>query len=165
MKIDKVAQGIAGFINKSEKTQKVLKGINKNPAIFSATISFGLASILRPAAIGLLPFKNKEDKKCSQASAISAGLVELLSTIAVFIPLNKLIEKTSKSLYSQAGTFYEKNNVALRQFKSVTNRGLKLGFLVPLSLARFSLVKPLMNQLFADKNTIVNEERKLDKVA
>ena len=165
MKIDKIAQGIAGFINKSEKTQKVLKGINRNPAVFGAVISFGLASILRPAAIGLLPFKNKKDKKCSQASAISAGLVELLSTIAVFIPLNKLIEKTSKSLYSQAGTFYEGNNVALRQFKSVTNRGLKLGFLVPLSLARFSLVKPLMNKLFADKNTPVNEERKLDKIA
>ena len=163
MKIDKIAQGIAGFINKSEKTQKVLKGINRNPAVFGAAVSFGLASILRPAAIGLLPFKNKKDKKASQASALSAGIIELVSTIAVFIPLNKLIEKTSKSLYSQAGTFYEGNNVALRQFKSVTNRGAKLGFLIPLSLARFSLVKPLMNYVFENKDKS-QEERKLDKV-
>ena len=160
MKVDKIAESIAGFINKSERTQKVLKGINRNPAVFGAATSFILASILRPATIGLLPFKNKNDKKTSQASAISAGLVELISTIAVFIPLNKAIEKTSKNLYKSTSSFYEGNNVALRQFKSVTNRGFKLGFLVPLSLARFALVKPLMNKLFNDKP----EERKLDKV-
>ena len=165
MKVDKIAEGIANYINNSKRTQEVLKGINRNPAVFGAAVSFCLASILRPATIGLLPFKNKNDKKTSQASAISAGLVELVSTVAVFIPLNKAIEKTSKNLYqSEAGSFYRGNNVALRQFKSVTNRGFKLAFLVPLSLARFSLVKPLMNKLFNDKpNT--NEERKLDKIA
>ena len=164
MKVDKIAEGIANYINNSKRTQEVLKGINRNPAVFGAAVSFCLASLLRPATIGLLPFKNKNDKKTSQASAISAGLVELISTVAVFIPLNKAIEKTSKNLYKSTGSFYEGNNIALRQFKSVTNRGFKLAFLVPLSLARFSLVKPLMNKLFNDKpNT--DEERKLDKIA
>lgn len=163
MKVDKIAEGIANYINKSKRTQEVLKGINRNPAVFGAAVSFCLASILRPATIGLLPFKNKNDKKTSQASAISAGLVELISTVSVFIPLNKAIEKTSKNLYKTTGSFYEGNNVALRQFKSVTNRGFKLGFLIPLSLARFALVKPLMNKLFAEKTDQV-EERKLDKV-
>lgn len=164
MKVDKIAEGIANYINNSKRTQEVLKGINRNPAVFGAAVSFCLASILRPATIGLLPFKNKNDKKTSQASAISAGLVELISTVAVFIPLNKAIEKTSKNLYKSTGSFYEGNNVALRQFKSVTNRGFKLAFLVPLSLARFSLVKPLMNKLFSDKSN-TDEERKLDKIA
>ena len=163
MKVDKIAEGIAGFINNSKRTQEVLKGINRNPAVFGAAVSFCLASILRPATIGVLPFKNKNDKKTSQASAISAGLVELISTVAVFIPLNKAIEKTSKNLYKSTGSFYEGNNVALRQFKSVTNRGFKLAFLVPLSLARFALVKPLMKQLFGDKKP-PEEERKLDKI-
>ena len=164
MKVDKIAEGIANYINNSKRTQEVLKGINRNPAVFGAAVSFCLASLLRPATIGLLPFKNKNDKKTSQASAIIAGLVELISTVAVFIPLNKAIEKTSKNLYKSTGSFYEGNNIALRQFKSVTNRGFKLAFLVPLSLARFSLVKPLMNKLFNDKpNT--DEERKLDKIA
>ena len=155
---------MANYINNSKRTQEVLKGINRNPAVFGAAVSFCLASILRPATIGLLPFKNKDDKKTSQASAISAGLVELISTVAVFIPLNKAIEKTSKNLYKSTGSFYEGNNVALRQFKSVTNRGFKLAFLIPLSLARFSLVKPLMNKLFNDKSNN-DEERKLDKIA
>lgn len=168
MKVDKVAGKIANWINNSEGAQRVLKGINKNPAVFSAITAFTLASILRPAAIGMLPFKNDKDKKTSQASAVSAGLIELAATAAIFVPLNKAIEKTSKCLYKSKGTFYSENNVALRQFKSVTNRGFKLLFLIPISLARFALVKPLMNSVFGDKEQhkeVKEEERKLDKWA
>lgn len=174
MKVDGVAKRIADWINKKPNAQKALAKINKNPAVFSAVVSFGLASILRPAAIGILPFKNDKDKKCSQASAVSAGLIELASTVALFIPLNKNIEKVSKSLYKSKGTFYENNNLALRQFKSVTNRSAKLLFIVPMSLARFALIKPLLNSIFKDKyteaeaevaKTTVDEERKIDKWA
>ena len=163
MKVDGLAKGIADWIGKSQRAQSTLKYINKNPAVFSAVVSFGLASILRPVAIGILPFKNDKDKKCSQASAISAGLIELASTIAIFIPLNKSIEKVSKSLYKNKGTFYEGNNLALRQFKSVTNRGAKMLFIIPMSLARFALIKPLLNSVFKEKPKVA--ERKLDKWA
>ena len=164
MKVDGVAKRVAKWIGGSPKVQKALKGINKNPAVFSAVVSFGLASILRPVAIGALPFKNDKDKKCSQASAVSAGLIELASTIAIFVPLNKSIEKVSKSLYNSKGTFYEGNNSALRQFKSVTNRGAKMLFIIPMSLARFALIKPLLNSMFKDKPQKV-AERKMDKWA
>lgn len=162
MKINGVAEKIANWINRSEGAQRVLKGINKNPAVFSAVTAFAFASILRPVAIGALPFKDKKDKKCSQASAFAAGLTELAATIAVFFPLNKAIENASKSLYKSKGTFYESNNLALRQFKSVTNRGFKIAFLLPISLARFALVKPLMDSIFKEKK---EPERKLDKWA
>lgn len=163
MKVDGIARGVADWIGGSQRAQKVLRQVNKNPAVFSAIVSFTLASILRPAAIGLLPFKNDKDKKCSQASAISAGLIELASTIAIFLPLNKCIERVSKSLYKNKGTFYEGNNLALRQFKSVTNRGAKMLFIIPMSLARFALIKPLLNSVFKDKPKVA--ERKLDKWA
>lgn len=149
---DRFAKRIANWINNSKGAQRVLRGINKNPAVFSAVAAFGFAALLRPAAIGLLPFANDKDKKCSQASAVAAGLTELAATAAIFVPLNKCIEKASKSLYRSRGTFYEGNNIALRQFKSVTNRGFKLLFLAPITLLRFSLVKPLMNKLFKPKD-------------
>lgn len=163
MKVDKIAESIAGFINKSERTQKVLKGINRNPAVFGAATSFIVASIFRPLAIGILPFKNSNDKRTSQASAVSAGIIELAATTAVFLPLNKSIEKSSKSLYKSTRTFYEGNNIALRQFKSVTNRIFKILFLLPMSMARFSLVKPLTNHLFKEKEEKTVTEGKLDK--
>ena len=160
MKVNKVAQRIANWINNSQGAQRVLRGINKNPAVFSAITAFTLASILRPATIGLLPFKNDNDKKTSQASAVSAGLIELAATAAIFVPLNKVIENSSKALYNSKGTFYEGNNVALRQFKRVTNRGFKLLFLIPISLARFALVKPLMTKVFGDKKKDKKEKQK-----
>lgn len=143
---------VAAFINRSKTAQSVLKAVNNNTAVFSAAMSFGLAAILRPAIIGCFNFKDKKDKKYSQASAVAAGLIELVSTVAIFIPLNKSIAKTSKALYNCKGSFYEGNNIALRQFKSVTNRGAKLLALIPMSLARFALVKPIVNTLFKDKS-------------
>lgn len=142
---------VASFINRSKTAQRVLKAVNNNTAVVTAVMSFGLSSILRPALIGCFNFKDQKDKKYSQASAIAAGLIELASTIAIFIPLNKCIAKTSKALYESKGSFYEGNNLALRQFKSVTNRGAKLLALVPMSLARFALVKPVVDIVFGGK--------------
>ena len=142
---------IASFINKSKVAQGLLKGVNNNPAMVIAVMSFGLASIVRPAIIGCFNFKDKKDKRYSQASAIAAGLIELGATAAIFIPLNKCIANTSRALYNSKGSFYFHNNVGLRQFKSITNRGAKLLALIPMSLARFSLVKPVVNTLFKGK--------------
>ena len=142
---------VASFINRSKTAQRLLKAVNNNPAVVTAVMSFGLSSILRPAIIGCFNFKDKKDKKYSQASAIAAGLIELASTIAIFIPLNESIAKASKALYECKGSFYEKNNIALRQVKSITNRGAKLLALVPMSLARFALVKPVVNIMFGGK--------------
>lgn len=144
---------VANFINHSKTAQKLLKSVNDNPALWSASSSFFLASILRPGLIGVMPFKDKKDKKYSQASSIAAGLVELGASIALFIPLQKSICKASENLYKTTGTIYHNNPVVLRQFKSITNRGIKALALIPISLARFSLVKPIVNFIFGkEKN-------------
>ena len=142
---------IASFINNSKGAQRVLRAVNDNTAVFSAAMAFGLSAIVRPTIIGCFNFKDKKDKKYSQGSAVAAGLIELLGTAAIFIPLNKSIAKASKTLYTTTGSFYEGNKLALRQFKSVTNRGAKLIALVPMSLARFALIKPVVDLLFKDK--------------
>lgn len=154
---------VAAFINRSKTAQSVLKAVNNNTAVFSAVMAFGLSAIARPAIIGCFNFKDKKDKKYSQGSAIAAGLIELLGTVAIFIPLNKSIAKASKTLYNATGSFYEGNKLALRQFKSVTNRGAKLLALVPMSLARFALVKPVVDVLFKDKNKTKMEEKIINK--
>lgn len=162
MSVEKISSNIAGYINKSKRAQGVLKGIGENPAIFSAIAAFGLASVVRPLVTEALPFKNSRDKKCSQASAISSGLMDLATTLAIFIPLNKSIEKASLSLYNKGNSFYKGNDKAVSQFKSLTNRGIKLLLVAPINTARMYLIKPLMkNVLGADKG----EKRKLNKWA
>lgn len=158
MSVDKIGKNIAGYINNSKGAQKVLRGIGKNPAIFSAATAFGLASVVRPKVLEALPFKDDKDKKASQATALASGLSDLIATTAIFIPLNKGIEKASQILLSSKGTFFEGNKEAISQYKSVTNRGAKLLLLVPLSIFRVSLVKP-----FIKKINEKEKKRKLDK--
>ena len=148
MKINK----IANFINHSKTTQKLLKNVNDNPALYGAGASFVLAAIMRPSLIGVMPFKEKKDKTYSQASAVAAGVVELGTSIALFTPLNKSIRKASDNLYKTAGTVYHNNPQVLRQFKSITNRGIKVLSLIPISLLRFSLVRPIVDTLFGGKH-------------
>ena len=162
MSIDKISQGISGCINNHKGVQKVLKGIGENPAMFSAVASFGLASVIRPALLDKLPFKNDKDRKCSKASAISSGVSDLVTTAAIFIPLNKGIEKAGEALLNSKGTFYSGNKDAVMQFNSITNRGFKLLFLVPIALARMSMIKPLMKKMSEKQE---NKKRKLDKWA
>ena len=137
-------EAVANFINNSKTTQKILKGINKNPAVYTAASAFMFASIMRPTLIGVMPFKEKKDKQYSQASAIAAGLVDLAATAVIFIPLNKSIGKASQQL---TGDVFQ-NSKSVEQFKSLTNRGLKTLALVPISFLRFSIVKPIVDIVF-----------------
>ena len=138
------AERIASFINNNKTVQRVLKNVNDNPAVYNATSAFVFASIMRPSLIGLMPFKEEKDKQYSQASSIAAGVIDLAATAAIFIPLNKSITKASKQL---TGDVFQKTE-AVDQFKSITNRGLKAIALIPISLARFSIVRPIVDFLF-----------------
>ena len=160
MSIDKISQGIAGCINNHRGVQKVLYGIGKNPAIFSAVASFGLASVIRPLILDKMPFKNDKDKKCSKASAISSGISDLVTTALIFIPLNKGIEKAGESLLKGKYNFYADNKEAISQFNSITNRSFKLLFLIPIALARMAMIKPLMEKMSKKEEC---KKRKLDK--
>ena len=146
------AEKVANFISNNPATQKILKGINKNPAVYNAASAFVFASVMRPVAIGAMPFKEKKDKQYSQASAIAAGVVDLAATAAIFIPLNKSIGKAADKL---TGDVFQ-NSKAVDQFKSVTNRGLKALTLIPVSLARFSIVRPIVDFMFGKEDKTGN---------
>lgn len=158
MNIDK----IAGFINRNKTVQKVLRATSDNPALVSAGVSFVSASMMRPAMQSLLPIKNKEDKKYTIASSVATGVTELALACAIFIPAKKGIDKTSKALYSSAKeTIYQKNPELLRQYKSLSNRFLKLGLMPITSWARFAAIAPMVKFLFK-KDKGVNKGGKLD---
>lgn len=158
MNVDKIAR----FINNSKTTQKVLRAVSDNPALASAGISFAVASLIRPATQSILPIKDEKDKKYTIASSVATGVTELAFATAIFIPANKLIQKTSKQLYSTAkDTVYKENPMLLRQVKSLSSRFLKLGLLPATSWLRFAAVAPFVKFLFKDKG---KEEKVAKKV-
>lgn len=142
MVVDKICKGAANFINQSPKAQAVLRGASKNPALAGATSSFILSTTIRPAAImAVTPDKN--DAKYGACSSISAAVVELVGSYALFKPMNKAIESSSKQLYNEKGSIYEKNPLLLRRYKSITNRVAKLPLTFFTSVLRFSMIYPL----------------------
>lgn len=152
VKVPKVNR-IANFINNSPKTQGVLKNINDNPSWYSALATAGFTMVLRPGTMLATSkqFKSKEDRNYSIASSISAGLTEVAASAALFLPLNKCIKTASDNLYTSE-SIYKNNAPLLRNFKSLTNRMLKIGFLIPISLIRFGLVKPVVKTVFGGKH-------------
>jgi len=140
---------IAAWINKSKTAQKVLRAVSDNPALASAGVAFVAASIFRPTAQGLLPIKNKDDKRYTIASSVATGVTELALSAAIFIPANKLIQKTSKALYSSTKeTIYKENPTLLRSFKSLSNRFLKIALMPATAWLRFSAIAPFVKLLF-----------------
>lgn len=160
MRVDK----IANFINNSKTTQKVLKAVSDNPALASAGVSFIAASIMRPFGQSALPIKDKKDKAYTIGSSVATGVTELAFATAIFIPAKKGIDKLSTSLYnSSKETIYQKNNLLLRQFKSLSNRFLKLGLLPVTSWLRFAAVAPFVKLLFRKDKEIVDSTKVQEK--
>lgn len=156
MKIDKIAD----FINRSKTTQKVLRAVSDNPALASAGVSFIFASVLRPTAQSILPIKDKKDKAYTIASSVAAGVTELGFAAAIFMPANKIIQNTSKALYStEKNTIYKENPLLLRRYKSLSNRFLKLGLLPLTSWLRFAAVGPFVKLLFNKDKEIVESTK------
>lgn len=142
MKIDKIANSVANYINKSPKTQKVLQSCSKNPALFFATSSFIIQTTARPAlTLAITPDKN--DGKFGACSSISSAIVEMIGSYAIFKPMNKAIENSSKQLYNTKDSMFYENPLLLRKFKSVTNRFAKIPPTLLTSLVRFSLIGPI----------------------
>ena len=151
---------IANFINGSKMTQKILRGVSDNPALASAGVAFIAASIFRPAMQYALPIKDKKDKAYTVASSVATGVTELALSAAIFIPANKLIQKTSKELYSSGkNTIYKGNPEILRSFKSLSNRFLKLGLLPLTSWARFAAIAPFVKFMFKKDKDIVGSKK------
>jgi hypothetical protein len=142
---------ISSFINHSKRTQKVLSLASKNPAVFDLGVSFACASIIRPLTIIPMPMKSKEDKKYSIASSISSGLTEILTAPLIFMPMQKIWNKTGKLLLKQKNTVFTNCEKNVKQWKSVNNRLFKMALLPFISLFRFAIVSPVVKALYGQK--------------
>lgn len=153
MKINaiKTSQKIANFIEKSPKTQKILRFADKNPSLFNAGIVFGLATVLRPSTILLTRSKNEDNRQdaiYSSAKSIASGCIDLLTALLVFIPLNKYIDKSTRKLFNNKNIkTYFQNKEACSAWKSIANRGCKIAMLPIISYLNFKYVKNIVDKM------------------
>ena len=161
MKIDGVAKKVANWINKNKGVQKAIKGMSENPALAGAAASFVISTTARPGLI-LAVTPDKDDAKFGAASSVSAAITEVIGSYAIYKPMNKRIEESSRQLFDKEGSIFFKNAKLLRSYKSITNRMAKLPFALLISIFRFSLVYP-MTKLLGRMGIVKSTERGEDK--
>lgn len=153
---------IASFINNSKRTQSVLRNISDNPSLYSTIGAFLISTTARPVATVAIS-KDKQDGIYSACSSVASAFVELIAGFLIFKPLQKYINKSSQQLYNSEKTIFSENAKLLRQYKSLTNRLLKLPTIGVTSMLRFSLVYPislLLGAIGIVKNT--DRAKKID---
>ena len=149
---------IASWINNSPKAQKLCRNINKNPGFYTVAASCVLSGILRPSLIATIPFKDDKNRKYSVASSLTGAATEVASSALIFMPLTGALKKASDQLYKAKGTVFHNSPEVCRAFKCMSNRLVKFGMFLPLALARFGMVSPLVDFMFGKEKK--PEERK-----
>lgn len=150
-KTNNLSKKIANFIEKSPKTQKILRFADQNPALFNSSCVFALASVLRPSTI-LLTSDKSEDKRqdaiYSSAKSITSGFVDLTTSLAIFLPLNKVIDNSTRKLFNnpKISTYFQ-NKEACSAWKSISNRSAKILLLPVISYFNFKYVKVLVDKM------------------
>lgn len=156
IKTNNLSQKVANFIEKSPKTQKILRFADKNPSLFNGVCVFFLASTIRPSTI-LLTSNKTEDKRqdaiYSAAKSITSGFVDLISSIAIFLPLNNLIDKSTRKLFNddKVKTYFQ-NKEACSAWKSIANRSAKIIALPLIAYFNFKYVRTLVDRMGRNEN-------------
>lgn len=156
MKINNFHFKVAKFISKNKAIKKTITIIEKNPAMANSLICAGIGIIAKPATILLMPEKNlevKKDKQYGIARSISTGFIDFLFALALFIPLNKYINKTGKNLYETKNSIYYKNKEMVSNAKSMLNRASRFITLPLFAYLKFLFIDKIVDILFKkDKN-------------
>lgn len=163
MKINsiKFSQKVSNFIEKSQKVQKLLKKVDKNPSLFNAIYVATLATTLKPLSILSIPQKTEDgklDAKYAASKNIGTGILDLLVALAIFMPLNKKLDKVGRNLFNEKNSIYFKNKEMCSNYKSVMNRFIKIGTLPLFAYLKFNMIEPLCKILFKKEKN--NEDSK-----
>lgn len=84
------SEGLKKFLT-SKGFGKLLDLSEKNPVILNSVYSLFLCTLLRPASIMALPGKNVDDKKYASAHSIASGVVGLVITSAILLPVGQRV--------------------------------------------------------------------------
>lgn len=156
MKINNIHLSIANKISRNKNIQKTILSIEKNPA-YSSAIMCGLVGVVaKPITMIALPNKNEEMKKDNRyalARALSTGVLDFIFALAIFLPINKKIEKHGRELFDKRGSVYYKNKEMVSNAKSMINRGFRIASLPAFAFCKFFAIDPTIKILYKkDKN-------------
>lgn len=156
MRIGSIHYKIANYIKNSKNAQKFLKTVEKNPAYANSMMCAGVGIIMKPATILLFPTKTEEMKRDNQysiARSISTGLIDFIFALALFIPLNKSIDRAGRDLFNKKGSIYYQNKEMVTNAKSMLNRGFRFVTLPLFAYLKFKYINKTSDMMFKNKKS------------
>lgn len=145
---------IAKFLT-YKPVQKIIRYADKNPALFQSGTVFATASVLRPVTLIGSPAKNEErrrDNLYSASRSIASGITDLAFSTALFLPVNKAINKISDKAFSNPKSILHNDEKACKMYKNLMNRGLKLSVIPIIAYLNFKYLTDIAKGI----NTVLN---------
>jgi len=133
---------------------KSLEKISDHPASFCAGASFICATTIKPLFILLTPKTDKENKKTFSIEAFSSAFIKLLTTSAVTIPIEKIVNKISKNPqeFLKKETLEKLKNAKDFNFLTqIIKQGANIITAIPKSMLTVALIPILNSILFKEK--------------
>ncbi|MBQ8848604.1 MAG: hypothetical protein IJ003_06635 [Candidatus Gastranaerophilales bacterium] len=133
---------------------KSLEKISDHPASFCAGASFICATTIKPLSILLTPKTDKENKKTFSIEAFSSAFIKLLTTSAVTIPIEKIVNKISKNPqeFLKKETLEKLKNAKDFNFLTqIIKQGANIITAIPKSMLTVALIPILNSILFKEK--------------
>lgn len=156
-----ISQPVFTGIYNNKVLKKGLEFAAKNSSLFQATVSLGLSTIARPAAILLTPDTDKENKKYACAKSFSSSAAGYIMLLLSSLPVAKAVDNIDKT----PGKYLKNKTIEhLKQGEKVLAHSKKyqfatqlfklgLGFIiaVPKSVLTCALIPPIMSGIFNKK--------------
>ena len=154
MRVDNIQKtNFKGALN-NKLVLGALEKISDNSATFTALTAVGASLLLRPLAISLTPKVQKENKEHSKANSVASGLIKLLTTCALSIPIEraiKNIENNPKSFLNQSALEFSKDKNAFNFASQVLKLSSNILTAIPKSALTITLIPLLIDKFFKPK--------------
>lgn len=148
-------------IYNSKILKKTLEFASDHTALFTASASFALSTIIRPAVILATPKTDKENKQYAFTKSLASNAVGYLLMLIASLPISNAIKNIDKSpeKYLKANTIKNlqgssKTLCGSKRYQFATQLfklGLGILIAVPKSILTCSMIPPLMSKIFKKK--------------
>lgn len=135
------------------KVKKFLELAHDKPAVFNAFFSLGLACVLRPASIMVLPSdkKHADDNKYASAHSIASGLIAYGLSVVLLSPISngfKKIIKNFEKLAQNPKLNYLKAENALLAAGQIIKMLPETIIAAPRAAITIALIPPILKYVF-----------------
>ena len=141
-----ISNKVSSFVIKNKPVQNFLKKTADNPSLAESMIVAGTTIGLRTATMAVTP-SDKDNKKYYMTRSVLTGTLDLVSAMAIYIPIKKGLDKICEKLIKNKKSVYYNNIKNIQGLKTLVNRGSKIIIMVPQAMFMFWAIPKIADNI------------------